>query len=71
MDDLEQAARLARLQMEAHFGEVSQCDSCRHLRSGGARCNAFPDGIPSAILVNNHDHHKPFPGDHGILYSPR
>ncbi len=31
-------------------------------------CNAFPDGIPTAILVGDFLHTKPFPGDHGILF---
>lgn len=31
-------------------------------------CEAFPDGIPGAILVNEADHHLPYPGDHGLKF---
>jgi hypothetical protein len=37
----------------------------------GATCDAYPDGIPPAILSWEHDHRAPFPGDKGILFEPR
>jgi hypothetical protein len=50
----------------------SQCDACIHLDRDAPprqyRCEAFPDGIPVPIQSNKHDHSKPYPGDHGILY---
>lgn len=49
--------------------EISQCVMCSHY-TGNARCIAFTDGIPSAILRNEHDHHKPYPGDNGIRFEP-
>jgi hypothetical protein len=51
---------------------TSQCDACIHLDREASynpmRCAAFPDGIPVPIQSNKHDHSKPYPGDHGILY---
>lgn len=49
--------------------EVSQCANCKHY-SGNARCNAFQDSIPDAILTNEHDHRQPYPGDNGIQFEP-
>jgi hypothetical protein len=51
-----------------------QCVDCKHFDADAARgtfqCRAFPDGIPDPILLSEHDHHEPFPGDHGILFEP-
>ena len=62
-----QGSNLFRMQFAA-LGEVPQCDACKHLFADGDTCTAFPDGIPSAIMINVHDHHAPFEGDHGILF---
>jgi hypothetical protein len=53
-------------------GDISfpQCLSCVHSLPW-ARCKAFPHGIPQDILSNQHDHHKPYPGDHGVLFEAR
>ena len=34
-------------------------------------CDAFPDGIPDEIIWEGADHHKPYPGDHGIQFEPK
>ena len=49
-----------------------QCPTCRHmLPVVGWRCNAFPLGIPGAILTNRFDHRQGHPGDQGIRYEPK
>jgi hypothetical protein len=51
-----------------------QCYACAHFDRDAPprefRCGAYPDGIPVPIQANKHDHSKPYPGDHGILYEP-
>jgi hypothetical protein len=36
----------------------------------GFRCDAFPEGIPEAIVHSRHFHSRPLAGDHGILFEP-
>lgn len=43
------------------------CALCTRYRRG-ATCAAFPDGIPKAILTNEHDHRRPYGGDNGIQF---
>ena len=31
-------------------------------------CKAFPDKIPEEIISGEHDHQRPFDGDHGISF---
>lgn len=49
--------------------QSDQCISCRHYR-GDLQCDAFPERIPQEILSGEHDHTKPFTGDHGIGFAP-
>ena len=51
-------------------GRISDCGTCKHWVPG-ATFAAFPDGIPDAILDNEHDHRQPYPGDHGIRWEPK
>ena len=33
-------------------------------------CDAFPEGIPSAVLFDEVDHRTPYTGDHGLQWTP-
>jgi hypothetical protein len=46
--------------------KVPICGFCIHLQKKG--CKAFPKGIPQEIYGGGNNHHKPFPGDHGIQF---
>ena len=52
---------------------IPQCFDCKRLflGSGKMACEAFPDDIPDEILLNDHDHKEPFPGDGGLLFVVR
>jgi len=57
---------------------IPGCFTCKHfdrksysptLEAGsGAKCAAFPDGIPSSIWLGERGHGTPYPGDNGIRY---
>ena len=48
---------------------LSQCMTCERLQKH-ARCDAYPDGVPEAILKNQVDHREPFSGDGDLTYVP-
>jgi len=61
------------------IGSAPVCLNCKFFhrdplqdRSGenGLTCDAYPDGIPDAILFGDSDHKTPYPGDHGITFEP-
>jgi hypothetical protein len=49
------------------FTMSTQCGTCKHITEA-LKCEAFPNGIPKAILEGEFDHTQPYPGDNGILY---
>lgn len=44
-----------------------QCRACARYRSPGI-CEAFPGGIPAAVLSYGADHRQPVTGDGGIRF---
>lgn len=63
-----------RKEVREAFGK-SQCSLCKH---GGIHtcghtivCPVFPDGVPADISEGRHNHRQPYPGDGGMLFTPR
>jgi hypothetical protein len=50
----------------------SSCQTCKHRSTVSPLfCVAFPDGIPTNILMGEVDHKAPVKGDHGIQYEKK
>ncbi len=54
-------------------GPAPICYFCRHRADWsepgvGLTCAAFPDGIPTSIIVEGNNHFDPIKGDHGIQF---
>lgn len=50
---------------------MTQCAFCKRYRSNRGPtvlCDAFPEGVPFAILNNEVDHRHAYPGDHNIRW---
>ena len=58
---------------EIYVGRYSKCMLCKHIISSeypARKCKAY-DSIPEKIWMGEHDHTKPYKGDHGIRYEER
>ena len=49
------------------IGPPPMCVSCKRANNSGT-CEAYPDGIPEEIIMNDWDHRVPQPGDHGLQF---
>lgn len=49
----------------------SQCSFCRHKFDGSGACTAFPEGIPTEILLNRLIHTAPATGDGNVLFEAK
>ena len=45
------------------------CDKCRHYH-GDAKCDAFPEKVPTEIVLGYVSHFHPYEGDQGIRFEP-
>ena len=63
------------MNLPASVYPAPMCLTCRHFHDAddeatSLTCDAFPDGIPEAVLTGEHDHRDPYPGDRGVRYEP-
>ena len=58
---------MSRIVEEGNTFSSPMCNRCAH-HLGAARCAAFPERIPNAILDGEHDHREPYLGDRGIRF---
>ena len=52
----------------------SQCSQCVHFHNEDKTknaCDAFPEGIPEQLLLNEFMHTQHYEGDNGILFERR
>ena len=53
------------------------CFGCTRLKAiqrgteGKMLCDAFPEGIPAPIVLNDADHRRPFAGDGGKMFEAK
>ena len=49
------------------IGPPPMCLACARANDSGS-CEAYPDGIPEGIILNEVDHRVAQPGDHGLQF---
>lgn len=54
--------------VQTHTRFLSPCASCARKLADAPTCQAFPNGIPAAILGGKHSHRTAYPGDGGLHY---
>jgi hypothetical protein len=56
------------------IGPAPICMTCKHYHFdnyASMTCDAYPDGIPEKIIMNEVDHRKPYKNDNGLTYQPK
>ena len=56
--------------MQADMAICIECKLKHKNQFIGWTCDAFPLGIPDAIVLMEHDHRRPFEGDDGVTFEP-
>jgi hypothetical protein len=59
----------AEPQQEFGLLMTNACSTCTRFNRAALTCAAFPDGIPTLIIMGADDHREPYPGDHGLQYT--
>jgi len=67
---LESGSNIDRSDAYAFDTILPQCLRCKYW-NGKGRCEAFPDGIPHEILIDEFDHKEPHPDDNGIQFEAK
>ena len=54
---------------------LSDCVTCSRYKKDEHHnyypvCDAFPEGIPADFILGSRGHAEPYPGDHGLQYTP-
>ena len=46
------------------------CGVCRRFDAALWTCDAYPEGVPNALILAGADHRLPLPGDSGLTFQP-